>query len=74
MEVSSPSPSPAYIRLIQKQAARVSGMELGECFLRLIFLEQGKAGGIQKGPCGPCVLRAGDGRLCVIFPDGSLVG
>ena len=56
LDVSGPSPSPAYIRLIWKQAAWVSGSENGRIFLLTESQKQGKAGGVWKGPCGACVI------------------
>ena len=48
-DVSSPSPSPAYIRLIRRQAARVSGSEKESKFL-LMESETGKGWGHLEGP------------------------
>ena len=54
LDVSSPSPSPTYIRLIQRQAAQVSDLENRRKNINR-FSEQGNAGGVRKGPCGACV-------------------
>ena len=48
-EVSSPSPSPAYIRLIRRQAARVSGLEMEFDYL-FTELETGKSWGHPERP------------------------
>ena len=56
-DVSSPSPSPTYIRLIQRQEAQVSVLEVegkNRIFVNL-FSEQGNARGFRKEPCGACV-------------------
>ena len=80
LDVSSPSPSPVYIRLIQKQAARVSCSETERNIL-LMETETGKSWGPPEGPLWRLhrtarhpVMGAGNGRSCVTFPGGSHVG
>ena len=88
-DVSSPSPSPAYIRLIWRQAARVSGSET-EFFFFINGIGNrekpgvsGKARVARVSPVGslasvrtarPLVTGAGNGSLCVTCPGGSRTG
>ena len=65
-DVSSPSPSPTFMRLIQKQIAQVSGPEL-EVSMLLTCLERGNGKLSQKGPCATCASRG----ECCIWEDGK---
>ena len=89
-EVSSPSPSPAYIRLIRRQAAQVSGSEM-EFFLLVINGirnrekpgASGKALVVRVSPVGSlasvrtarhCVMGARNGRSRATCLGGSHAG
>ena len=88
-DVSSPSPSPAYIRLIRRQTARVSGSEMETKFFingignREKLGASGRARVAHVLPAGslasvrtarPLVTGAGNGRLRVTCPGGSRAG
>ena len=88
-DVSSPSPSPVYIRLIRRQAARVSGSEMEiKVFINGIGNREkleasGKAHVALVSPVGslasmrtarPLVTGAGNGRLRVTCPGRSRAG
>ena len=66
MEVSSPSPSPTYMRLIWNQAAWVSDTEAEEIWCTNI-LEQRNARVTQKGPCRACVSHG----VAYVLEDGK---
>ena len=67
LDVSSPSPSPMYIRLIQRQVAQVSDSETGRKVVLMLSWKQGKARGVQKGPCVACVSR----KESCVWEDGK---
>ena len=88
-DVSSPSPSPAYIRLIQRQAARVSlfGIRIDRFINRIGNREKPGASGKTRvarvSPAGslasvrtarPLVTGAGNGRSRVTFPGENRAG
>ena len=88
-DVSSPSPSPAYIRLIRRQTARVSGLEMETKFFingignREKLGVSGRAFVVPVSPVGSLasgrtarrpVTGARSGRSHATFPGGSRAG